>query len=146
MYSNNVVPKNSLQHKFVDNTQEHLAPDPFAKQTAGCTIVKVYDADTIEEEELSNKLKKLIAHHPGWLYAKIRMLDQLTEYIVPFRDPEDFIYSVYGNRVQLEGRHARLTYVNQDPRNGSIQLERTYDQKSLSLLTATQVYDVGGII
>lgn len=144
--NNNVVPRNKLQQRFAENIQEHLAPDPFAVQQTSCVIEKVYDTETLSEEDVSSNLKALIRTHPGWLFALVVLRDGRSKMTLPFRDPEELIYTVYGNRVQLEGRPATICYVNQNPQDGCIIMQRTHNEAPLALSEASKVYDIGAII
>ena len=144
--SSTVVPRGKVQQKFSENVQEHLAPDPFAVQTAACIIIRVYDAETLSEEGVPLDLGGLIKAHPGWLFAKVELLGSKNQLILPFEESEEQIYFTYGNRVLLEGRLARINYRNQDPQKGSITLQRNYENFHLPLSSLGQVYDIGKII
>lgn len=141
-----VVARNKFQQKFIHNTQEHLAPDPFATQTAPCTILKVYDAETFQDEGVPIELGGLLDTHPGWLFALVQLRDNRSTMILPFKEPEEYIYFIHGNRVLLEGRPATICYVNQDPQNGCIVLQRNHNEIHLALGKMSKVHDIGRII
>ena len=144
--SSSVVPRNKLQQRFANNTLEHLAPDPFVRMSAPCTILQVYDAETLAEEGVPTELGGLIDTHPGWLFAKVLGRDGQTTMILPFQEPEEHIYFMYGNRVLLEGRAATIQYVNQDSQSGFISLQRNHNEVHLPLIALAQVYDIGKIV
>lgn len=141
------VPRNKLQQNIANQTQEAFAPDPFGVMQAVCRIVTVYDSETLGEVEISDPgLAGALFTNPGWLHAEVEIVDTGEMYVLPFEDPEDLIYLVYGNRVLLEGRLATIVYVNQDVQNGSIVLRRTLDKIHLPLDAQAQCYDVGFVI
>jgi hypothetical protein len=141
-----VVPRNALQQRMSEACHQQLAPDPYAETTMPCIISKVYDTETIQEEGVPEDVAGYIASHPGWLHAEVTLLDRFTKYILPFKEPEEFIYSVYGNRVLLEGRLATICYRNLNPQNGQIILQKNREQKHLPLATIGQVLDIGALV
>lgn len=140
-----VVPRNNLQQQLLNNQQELLAPDPFAVMQAPCIISKLYDAESISEEGVSVELGVLLASRPGWLFARVTMPSGQS-LILPFKDPEELIYTVYGNSVQLEGRAATVCYSNNNIQNGSITLDRTRKEAHLSLSKQSDTFDIGAIL
>lgn len=141
-----IVSRNTLQQKRRNHHYEQLAPDPFTQMKAPCVILRVFDAEAIEEEGVGSDVAGHLSNHPGWLFAEVLMLDHQTKLVLPFQDPEEFIYSVYGNRALLEGRIATIHYANQNPQNGSLVLQRNHSQRHLALGTLGQVFDIGALV
>jgi hypothetical protein len=141
-----IVPRNKLQRQLSHSHHESLAPDPFATLEAPCTILKVYDAETIESEGVSAELADLLYNFPGLLFAQVQMQDNRTQFILPFKEPAEHIYTIYGNYVLLEGRSATICYINQDPQSGSIVMRRLPRTRHLPLNQLGRVYDIGAIL
>ncbi len=143
---NSVVTRNSFQERFRQEHNEALAPDPFSTLEAPCTIIKVYDTETIESEGIPSGLSGLLRNYPGWLFAQVELQDNRTQLTLPFKEPAEHIYMLYGNYVQLEGRAATICYINRDIQNGCLIVRKAARNKHLALNTLSNVYDIGAII
>lgn len=140
------VTRNSLQERFAQQRQEGLVPDPHSRLSAPCRIVRVYDIDTLEEHGVPSELAGFLESQPGSLFAKVEILASGTQIIVPFEAPEELIYAVYGNAVQLENRIGTIFYSNLDIRNGVLSLQRTFGSRHISLSQQAQILDIGNLV
>jgi hypothetical protein len=141
-----MIGKGRLQSRLKDIERDRLAPDPFAVLEVSCVIQRVYDSDTLNETGISSELASLIIANPGWLFAKVGLYNNTTTLILPFRDSEELIYTIYGNRVLLEGRPATIVYSNQDIQNGFIVLQRSLTKPHVKLSQSSKTFDISGII
>lgn len=144
MYSDNIVPRNKFQQRFKANTEEHLAPDPFVQQEIVCQIIDVYDADRLKDKKLNVALASWLLSNPGKLYAKVQVKNG-KEYILPFKDTPELIYSLYGNHVQLIDRPGKIHFNNLNIQNGTITVNTGLDLH-LSLNSMAETFDIGGML
>lgn len=141
-----MIGRGRLQSKFKDIERDRLAPDPYAVLETSCLIQKVYDSETLNETGVSDELASLIIANPGWLFARVSIFNNKTTLILPFRDSEELIYTIYGNGVLLEGRPATIVYSNQDIQNGFIVLQRSLTKPHVKLSQTSKTFDISGII
>lgn len=141
-----VVPANKLQTKLLKEEQTRLAPDPFGAMEVGCTIIKVFDKDTIDSEEAPEEVVKTIKERPGWLYAQVELLDSDLRHYLPFAESEDQIFLTYGNSVQLEGQLAKIIYRNLDVHNGVIIPQKNATRPLLPLSSLASTLDIGFLV
>lgn len=140
------IAKGRIQQKIHSIEQENLRPDPFGIMEANCIIEKIFDAETLEEGGVSEELASLILDNPGWLFGLVKISISGKSLILPFQDSEELIYTVYGNRVLLEGRSAVIVYRNLDIRNGYIKLQRSSVEKHINLQKTANVFNFSGIL
>lgn len=115
-----------------------------------CKVVLVFDGETLDSLTEDNELKlpdawrKQLYQNPGLLFALVVVPSGRT-YFLPFKDPADVIFSVYGNSVQLEGRNGKIECKNMDIENGEIVLQRKFSEAVGNLVSSTNVADIGSI-
>lgn len=140
------IAKGRVQQKIHSIEQDNLRPDPFGVMEANCVIEEIYDAETLEEKGVTEELASLILSNPGWLFGLVRIIMSGKRLILPFQDSEELIYTVYGNKVLLEGRPALVVYRNLDIQNGFIKLQRASVERHINLQKSANVFNFSGIL
>lgn len=141
-----VIPGNKLQTKLQRTSFETGAPGSGTIHSASGIITDVYDSEKIATGiSIPIEIKNRIDNNPGLVFAKIRLLNG-KDYVLPFKQPEDEIFSVYGNHMLLEGRAAKVEYGGVNIETGHIVLQRTFRIATLDLREAGSILDVGAII
>jgi hypothetical protein len=106
----------------------------------------VYDTETIQEEGVPQDLALRLATSPGFLFAIVQIGTTTQKYLLPFKDSEEYVYSTYGNRIQLNGRKVMVEYPHQNIENGVITFQRVKSNFHLPLSNLSMIYDIGGIV
>lgn len=140
------VDRNSLQRQLINQDLETLAPGSGAVHYALCTILKVYDKETLKTSQISDKLQARINKAPGLLFADVQLNTTGEIVTVAFQGTEHEIYTLYGNSVQLEGLDAKIVFRNTDLKSGKLQLQRVFQTETISLVDATESFDIGNIV
>lgn len=124
-----VVPGNAFQRKLKENDHSHLRPDAFVARPARCVIEKVYDPQTLKEEGVENELAVPLLRHPGFLWARVRLIASRATLVLPFEKDAAEILSQWGNSLMLEGLPAKVVYYNTDKNSGRIVMTSNPTQK-----------------
>ncbi len=142
---NVAVPTNKLQSRMQGLAHDAITPGTGVKHTALGVLLEVYDQERLSEITATSNLERELERTPGLLYGKVRLVNK-RELVLPFKEPEDYIYLVYGNALQLEGRKVKIEYENMSIENGVIIVQRTFDTKQINIPVSTYAYDMGHII
>ncbi len=140
-----VIPSNKLQQRLGVMRQDIMSPSSGVRHTATGILIDVYDGEKLPLVALSPELENKIKESPGLLFAKIRLLND-KDYILPFQETADQIFSTYGNHTLLEGRPAKVEYGGVNIETGYIYLQRTFVEPILNLGEVSKVLDIGNII
>lgn len=140
-----MFPKNALQERLQKLNYTQLAPDPLVHQETVCTIEVVYDQYRMQQTSIDSDLASMIVNNPGYLFARVRLLDETSTLILPFKEPKELMHLVYGNSLLIEGRTGIITYRNQDIVNGFLSIKENLVKKQLKLSKVSNVFDISGI-
>lgn len=139
------VATNQLQRGLNKIHNENLSPGTGTVHTALGNIIEVYDTDRLVSTLANKSLERELLANPGLLFAKVKLLDGRM-HTLPFKDPEDQIYSTYGNSTHLEGRRVKIEWTGININNGHIVLTRTHSEPGVSITQAGLVFDIGNIV
>lgn len=138
------IPGNSLQQKFREQIKNIRKPTYGVKGTKPATLIKVYDRSSLQDSDVPGELAKAIASKPGRLYGQVKTSNNEI-FFLPFANPPELIYSVYGNGSFLEGRIVRIVFYDKNINQGEIEL---ISQEIISLKdmeNSTNIFDIGSI-
>lgn len=137
--------KNNFLERINRTTAKAYAPDVNTILEARCVITKVYDPETVEDEDVPEEIKNALLAAPGLLFCRV-LIAGSSELVLSLEESADQIYSTYGNSVLLEGRPAKIKYRNYDLSSGVIVPIRNAAEVNKSGKTLTKSLDIGGLI
>ena len=139
------IPTNSFQKHKIDTHKEIAAPPTGVMHKIPGIIIEVYDQEFLADITPEKSLQDLMDKFPGLLFAKVRLKTGAVKYL-PFAEPEEQIYSTYGNWKQLIDRDVNVKFQNLDLEGGEIHLARTWKGKHINLSDAAKTLDIGALV
>jgi hypothetical protein len=138
------IPSNKFQKRIGDLRNEALSPGTGTTHTAMGVLVEVYDQERLELIKPDALLSRKLISSPGLLFAKVRLVNG-NEYILPFKDPEDYVYLTYGNGFHLEGRTVKISWTGMSLESATIELSRSWAEQHVSIPRASATFDIGAL-
>lgn len=139
-----MIPNSNWQRKQQHIEREKYRPGAGEVYSAVGLLLEVWDQERLASQVVPKELADRMKRAPGLLFGLVQIGSQ-KRYLA-FHEPEDHLYLVYGNHLQLEGRRVRVEYQNASIENGRIHLQKIYDQQHINLGTDLQILDIGAII
>lgn len=124
---------------------ETLSPGSGELHTARCTILEVYDQETIDRTDAPTEIAKQLERFPNKLFAKVRLHDGRILFR-PFRDPQSQVYSTFGNSALLQGTPAKIVFQNARVREGHIICTDDLTGLPANMGLATEAWDIGMLV
>ena len=137
------VPENKLQVELRKITKSLKKPSWGILSKVTAILTKVYDRDSIQNDELPAELATQVINHPGKLYGEATFATGKKLYL-PFRDSPELIYSLYGDAKMIVGRSIVILYYDRNIQLGEISLLETKTALQDTSSTTT-VFDISGI-
>jgi len=116
------------------------------KHKALCRIIQVYDREVIEEQDVPVQVQKKLEFAPGLIFALVETIPHGRRLYLPLKENEEYIYQVYGNAPQINGRLGEIEYESLSIENGRVVIQRTWMQPILNVRQVTEIADIGRII
>lgn len=140
-----VVDNNKQQGRINKLRRATKQPGLLGSNTKSVTILKVYDADVLDQDGIPEELVSRILREPGTLWGKVKVNSGGRILYCGFMASEAEIFSTHGNSVLLEGLQGTIVYNGIRPEGGRIIL-RGESSRSLQGTSASNVLDISGII
>lgn len=134
--------------KFLERQQQlanrtHRIPSAVYKKR--CDILAVYDSDF--NGEIPDKVKELQIKFPGYLFAKVQLVEKRgvdSVFYVPFGDSIDYIYTNIGNSLEIVKHQGMLTVVNNNFNASRLYIVKDKEEL-MSVKDKRTIFDIGRI-
>jgi len=138
------VPGNKFQRRQVETRNEAHSPGTGTTHHTIGTLAEVYDTERLESMSIPPALARKLENAPGLLFALV-VLPSGAQHVLPFKDPEDYIYLTYGNGFYLEGRAVKLTWTGMNVDGGVIEMARSWKDPHFNIATTSNTFDIGNL-
>jgi hypothetical protein len=138
------IPGNALQDHLHKTARQIHKPSFGTSGKMEGVIRKVYDRDTITQDNIPNELCLALLRKPGRLYCKCELVNGLVVYL-PFKDSPELIYAIYGDAQLIEGRPCHVLYYDRNVRAGEVVVAPDEYNALKETKNVSNVLDIGGI-
>lgn len=139
------IPVNKFQQALQHQHQQAVQPQSGVISKTSGRILEVYDSEYLTIAKPDEATLARIEQFPGLLYARVETSSKII-LVLPFAEPEEQIYSTYGNFAQLKNRQVIIHFQNQDIAAGTIYLTRSWTAQHVNIAEVTKTHDIGGLL
>lgn len=139
------VPTSRFQQSLQHQHQQAIQPQSGVILKTSGRILEVYDAEYLQISTPDEATKAKLEQCPGLLFARVLTKSNVI-LTLAFAEPEEQIYSTYGNFAQLVNRQVMIHFQNQDIQSGTLYLTRSWTSEHVNIAEATKTHDIGGLL
>lgn len=121
----------------------NLRPDFYVQKELRCLIQEVYDPG---RKAWPPELTARVLQNPGYVYARVVLVDRQTVFYLPLVHSLEEIYMLYGHPSSIIGVAAKIIYRGMEVQEGRVQITSNPFNLPVESDSMSIIYDIGNVI